>query len=442
MYFQCFMKGLRNFLISNLYILCALFTTSVVKAEDGALSGHRHRVVVSTDIGGTDPDDFQSMVHLMVYADCFDLEGLISSPYGEGGKRHILNVIDAYAVDYPNLKSHSDKFPLPEELRAICKQGAIETPGESGIANRTEGSDWIIECARRNDSRPLHVLVWGGIEDLARALHDAPDILSKLRVYWIGGPNKKWSPSAYNYIERHHPNLWMIEANSTYRGWFTGGNQEGEWGNVAFVSRHIAGHGALGAFFVDAKLDIKMGDTPSVSRLLVGNSEDPSQPGWGGQYVRAWERPRMTFNRLTTVEDQIEQFCVFNLILPIGNNAPSNPEVFMQIENQTLPGYRVDEGHLLFRFSPKAAKTYSYKLSGNVPALDGMTGALTSFLTPTEFAQTPSSRLPNWWTDDPSSCLSEGPHQGAKSVSRWREDFLQDFANRMDWCLSNPETVK
>ena len=42
----------------------------------------RPRVIVSTDIGGTDPDDFQSMVHLLLYADVLDLEGLISSPYG------------------------------------------------------------------------------------------------------------------------------------------------------------------------------------------------------------------------------------------------------------------------------------------------------------------------------------------------------------------------
>jgi hypothetical protein len=54
----------------------------------------------------------------------------------------------------------------------------------------------IIQCAKRDDSRPLHVLVWGGIEDLAQALHDAPDILPKLRVYWIGGPSKKWIVNA------------------------------------------------------------------------------------------------------------------------------------------------------------------------------------------------------------------------------------------------------
>ena len=30
------------------------------------------------------------------------------------------------------------------------------------------------------------MLVWGGIEDLAQALHDAPDIEGRLRVYFVG----------------------------------------------------------------------------------------------------------------------------------------------------------------------------------------------------------------------------------------------------------------
>ena len=274
-------------------------------------------MLVSTDIGGTDPDDFQSMVHLLVYADIFDLEGLVSSPYGPGRKEHILKVIDAYEHDYPNLKSYSDKYPTPDALRAICKQGALDTPGQSGVGEPTEGSEWIIECARRDDPRPLHVLVWGGIEDLAQALHDAPDILPKLRVYCIGGPNKKWSVDAYNYVEQNHPKLWMIEANATYRGWFVGGNQKGEWGNTDFVAAHIAGHGALGDFFVRAKKIIKMGDTPSVARLLRGASEDPSQPGWGGKYVRIWDGRKTIFDRLTTEADKAEVFGVTEFVLPM-----------------------------------------------------------------------------------------------------------------------------
>ena len=230
----------------------------------------RPRVIVSTDIGGTDPDDFQSMVHFLVYADMFDVEGLVSSPYGPGRREHILQVIDRYAADYPNLKTYSDRYPAPDALRAHHQAGR----DRCGVrrrrsAARPKGSDWIVAPRAATDPRPLWVLVWGGIDDLAQALHDAPDILPKLRVYFIGGPNKMWSVDAYNYIEQHHPELWMIEANATYRGWFTGGNQAGEWGNAAFVAAHVAGHGALGDYFAThAQGTIKMGDSPSVGYLL------------------------------------------------------------------------------------------------------------------------------------------------------------------------------
>jgi Cellulose-binding Sde182, nucleoside hydrolase-like domain len=406
-------------------------------ASGGALAGDRYRVLVSTDIGGTDPDDFQSMVHLLVYSDSFDIEGLVSSAFGLGRKEDILNVVDCYAKDYANLRTYSDKYPTPDALRAITKQGEKARAPYAGVRQSTEGSEWIVQCARRDDPRPLHVLVWGGIEDLAQALHDAPDILPKLRVYWIGGPNKKWSPDAYQYITDHHPKLWIIESNATYRGWFTGGNQSGDWSNSGFVAKHVAGKGALGDYF-NTHLGgrIKMGDTPSVGWLLLGNPADPTQPGWGGKFVHAWERPHVVFNRLTTATDRIEQFGVFELVLPVGGAAPTSPEASMQIENQSLAGDFGAEGSVRFRFSPKGAKTYSYRIRSNVPALDGNTGRLTSFLPPPASAQRPSRQLPNWWTDDPSPEVAEGPHIGAKTVSQWREGFLRDFAARMLRCTS------
>lgn len=233
---------------------------------DDPAAARRHRVIVSTDIGGTDYDDFQSMVHFLVYADCFDVEGLIASPYGPGRKEDILKVIDCYERDYPKLKTWAD-YPTPDTLRSITKQGAIESAGLDGFAEPTEGSQWIVQCANRRDDRLLWVLVWGGIDDLAQALHDAPSIESGLRVYFIGGPNKKWSATAYDYIAREHPDLWFIEANSTYRGWFVGGSQQGQWGNDAFVAEHIDGCGALGNFFAtgitfgsQTRSSIKMGE--------------------------------------------------------------------------------------------------------------------------------------------------------------------------------------
>ena len=127
----------------------------------------RPRVIVSSDIGGTEPDDFQSMVHLLLCADDLDLEGLISSPYGPGRREHLLEVIDHYARDFSALRAHSPRYPEPAALRAMAKQGALASPGPAGVGAATEGSDWIVRRARVPDPRPLWVLVWGGIEDLA-----------------------------------------------------------------------------------------------------------------------------------------------------------------------------------------------------------------------------------------------------------------------------------
>ena len=56
--------GLR-FLVASLLAL-ALVTLQPQRGPDIT---QRPRVIVSTDIGGTDPDDFQSMVHFLVYSD-------------------------------------------------------------------------------------------------------------------------------------------------------------------------------------------------------------------------------------------------------------------------------------------------------------------------------------------------------------------------------------
>ena len=398
----------------------------------GALDGNRHRVIVSTDIGGTDPDDFQSMVHLLLYADVLDIEGLISSPFGPGRKKHILEVIDHYERDFSVLQHSSDAYPTPDELRARTKQGAIDRASYRGVGEPSEGSAWIIDRALANDPRPLYVLVWGGLEDLAQALHDAPNILPKLRVYWIGGPNKKWSPDAYQYIADNHPELWMIEANATYRGWFVGGNQTGQWGNAGFVEEHVAGNGSLGSFF-NTQLGgtIKMGDTPSVGWLLKGTPEDPSKPGWGGQFVRTWDLPNVRFNRMTTEADSMQEFGILELVLPISDTSLESAEAYLEVTNQSLPGYIDSDGSVRFRFSPKAAGSYTFKINSNIPELDGTSGAITAYTPSPDVARHPTTTHPNWWTDDPSVHLSENGHIGVKTVSQWREDFLQDFAARM-----------
>ena len=398
----------------------------------GLAAPPRPRVILSTDIGGTDPDDLQSMVHFLLYADMFDVEALISSPYGPGRREHILQVIEHYERDYANLKAHSPRYPTPDALRAITWQGAIESAGAAGFDKPTDGSRRIVESARRADPRPLHVLVWGGIDDLAQALHDAPDILPNLRVYFIGGPNKMWSVNAYNYIEQHHPRLWIIEANSTYRGWFTGGNQSGEWNNTAFVTAHLAGRGALGDFFATLlNGTVKMGDSPSVVYLLHRTPGDPSQPGWGGKFVPVWDGRKTIFERLTTASDTAEAFGVVEFALPVPAGMTEGNSAQMIFDGR-IPAPATIEGSVLrFRFSPRDAKVWPYVIKSDVPELDGRSGQFTAVPPPTERFSRPSARHPNWWIDDQDPAAAEGVHPGAKHVSRWREEFLRDFATRM-----------
>ena len=262
----------------------------------GALAGKRPRVIVSSDIGGSDPDDFQSMVHLLVYADALDIEGLISSPPHKGRARHVLEVVDAYAKDYPKLRRHSAGYPAPEALRKVTKQGAVDPAPKAGFRGPTEGSRWIVERARADDPRPLWVLVWGSITDVAQAVHDEPGIKKKLRVYSIGSWNTRHDRAARDYLFGRHKDLWWIEADTTFRGMYIGGRQEGDLGNRGFVARHVKGHGALGGLFVRKKADIKMGDTPSVLYLLRGHPGDPTGEHWGGAFVATGHGPNYWYD--------------------------------------------------------------------------------------------------------------------------------------------------
>jgi hypothetical protein len=400
-------------------------------------SAARPRVIVSTDIGGTDPDDFQSMIHYLMYADKFDTEGLISSPYGEGRSKHILQMLDLYEKDYPQLKAQAKEFPSPAYLRSVTRQGALDRAPGKGWRTPSAGSQWIIECARRKSSRPLWVLVWGGLEDVAQALHDAPDIAPKLRVYFIAGPNKKWSADAYQYVARNFPDLWMIEANSTYSGWFIDNNQEGDLGNAAYYEKFIRGKGAMGKDFGKYyKGAIKMGDTPTVAYLLQGDPEKPAAPSWGGSFVPLTYSSRRQFNRQTTLVDQVPVFALVEWVMTGPDQGPAHdrPCLWLEIEDQKFEGYYEGNGRYRVRFVPKKTGQWHYRISSPLAPLNGLQGQFTS-VGPWPGARHPQDIAPlrKWWSDNPDPDLFMGASQGALTVGRWREAFLQDWASRWAW---------
>ncbi|MBD3343939.1 MAG: DUF1593 domain-containing protein [Chitinivibrionales bacterium] len=253
---------------------------SVAQANSG-----KHRVIVSTDIGGSDPDDFQSMVHFLVYADTFDIEGLVSSPPDGGRASHIRATLDEYEKDYAAPASHNSGYPTPEYLRSVTVQGATTAQSNATPLDAiSSGAQHIIDRAHVSDNRPLWILVWGSITDVAQAVHKDPSIKEKIRIYSIGSWNTRQDPKARDYLYNNHNDLWWIESNTTFRGMYKGGDKSGDYGNTSFVSTHVRGHGALGDFFYSKKSDIKMGDTPSVLYLLHGDADDPTSDSWGGRY--------------------------------------------------------------------------------------------------------------------------------------------------------------
>ncbi len=408
--------------------------------SDSALAndGIKHRIIVSTDIGGTDPDDFQSMIHLMMYSDLFHIEGLISSPFGNGRKNDLLDMIDLYERDFPKLHANNPRLTSPNRLRAVCKQGVIASAPYRGYTAPSEGSEWIIQCATAPNTQPLWVLVWGGLEDLAQALHDAPEIKRNIRVFWIGGPNKKWSVNAYHYIVEHHPDLWIIESNATYRGWFIADeNTPAEMRGDAYYEHFIKGRGALGADFVNHyNGHIKMGDTPSLAYLIRGDVDNPSQDSWGGRYVPIGFSSRKVFHGNTTMKDSVAAYGVieWQFTGPRISIPADSPCFTMEIQQQTWPGYYLGDGIYAVRYSSKRPEVVSYTVHSDIRALDGMSGTCVSTAPwPGPYADGDFRVGEHWYGDLPDTPFFLDGQQGARTLSKHREDFLSDWAVRWAW---------
>jgi hypothetical protein len=274
------MTSIHRFLISShLGFILTFFLTPWLSAQE------KTPVIISTDIGGDDPDDHQSLVHLFLYADQFEILGLISSPPGKGRMADLLEVIDAYEQDYPKLLERSKGYPSPILLRAITVQGEINVQTSGVPESISHGAEYLAKQVKAY-GKPVFVLIWGSITDLAQAIHAYPEIKPLLRVYSIGSWNTQQDPKAREYLWNFHPDFWWIENNTTFRGMYMGGEQSEHLGNLSFVEKSVKDFGALGKLFFEKKRDIKMGDTPSVLYLLNGDPENPEGESWGGSFEK------------------------------------------------------------------------------------------------------------------------------------------------------------
>ena len=88
------------------------------------------RLIVTTDLGGTDPDDIQSMIHLLVCSNVIDIEGLISSQVwmDDPDKTEKLeDVVRKFGEVLPRLKKHAAGYPDLDYLLSLVKRGQAKS---------------------------------------------------------------------------------------------------------------------------------------------------------------------------------------------------------------------------------------------------------------------------------------------------------------------------
>lgn len=286
-----------------LWVMMALMLVAApVRASD------RPRVIVLSDIGN-EPDDSESLVRFLLYANEFDVEGLIAttSTWQRDRVRPelMLERIAGYAQVYDNLSHQAPGYPSAETLRARVIAGA-PLYGMAGVGrgHDTAASRAIVAAVDRPDARPVWVLCWGGAVDLAQALWSVQAtrspaavgrFIDHLRVYSISDQD-----DAGPWARRSFPRLFWI---ASIHGWgqynmaawsgISGDRRSAErWPDRAMVldpwlSANIR-RGPLGGLY-PLPAFIMEGDTPAFLYLIPNGLSDPEHPewgSWGGRYVQ------------------------------------------------------------------------------------------------------------------------------------------------------------
>lgn len=292
-------------------ILAALIC-SICSALTAAPLPDKERVFVLTDLSN-EPDDEESMVRFLVYANEYDIEGLVAttSTWLRNTTRVDLihRQLDAYSRARPNLMKHASGFPPAEALHSIAASGQPQYGMAAvGEGKATAGSKLLLAAAERADERPLWVSIWGGANTLAQALFDArrerssadlDTLVAKLRIYTISDQD-----DAGPWLRREFPGLFYIVSPSTpdwkeyWRATWTGisgdrhyrngpGHKFNLVDNPWLEENVMRNHGPLGQLYPPLAY-IMEGDTPSFLGLIrngLGWAVSPAYGGWGGRYV-------------------------------------------------------------------------------------------------------------------------------------------------------------
>lgn len=278
------------------------------------------RVIVTSD---GEIDDECSMVRFLLYANEWDVEGIITSSSQYHWQRHRWAgddwadpFLDAYAEIHPNLILHDKNFPTPEYLKSVTLLGNVASEGE--MDSITPGSQHIVKVLLdESDDRPIWLQAWGGTNTIARALktieEEHPDkmeyVANKMRFFFIWEQDSTYQSyirphwGKYNILTIICDQFWAI----AYQWDKILPKDKIDYFNVDWMKSNILeDHGPLcslyqaykggddnegwGAGSPKQKGSFRSeGDSPSFLHVIptgLRNMKSPDYGGWGGRYVK------------------------------------------------------------------------------------------------------------------------------------------------------------
>lgn len=346
----------------------------------------KNRAIILTDIEA-DPDDTQSLVRLLLYSNEIDIEGIIATTScwmtDTVNPQSIVKVIQAYEKVHPNLKKHHSGYPEAKALYPLVKKG-LPKYGMKGVGDGmdSEGSDWIIKILEKEDERPLWISTWGGVNTLAQALYKLEKTKSKKEAKRLIAKLRVYTISDQDdsgiWIRNNFPELFYI---------VTPGDDYGSATWTGINSSYMKGI-----------------DHTSISNSWIARNIQQNHGPLGAAYPDvAWG-----------MEGDTPSF--LSLILN-GLNFPEHPEWggWGGRYELYIPDFsKTKKGSSIVLIAPETRKIWTNAIDRYTPYISNEFGRSVKqdTITHTDFKVT---------------------------LWRWRDDFQNDFAARMDWCFMSYE---
>jgi inosine-uridine nucleoside N-ribohydrolase len=231
----------------------------------------RARVIVNTDAKNEADDQF-AIVHALL-TPSFEIHGIIPAHFGERRTTESLRESRDEVATLLGLMGWEGRVRVADGApRALAGE---TTPAPS------PGSALIVEEALKNDPRPLYVLFYGPLTDMASALLEEPRIARRnLIVVWIGGGewpnggpefNLSNDIGAANVVMRSPLAVWQIPS-SVYKRFSV---------SYAELMERVWPHEPLGRYLVEQLVDFNarhvdrpiefrsLGDSPAVGVVMA-----------------------------------------------------------------------------------------------------------------------------------------------------------------------------